>query len=164
MDWIGAQYGGLVFNNGQTGGITKASVCDWLIDPEQLSEQFTNPTLMATRVVFTARSDHPALDFVDGIAFGLIEWSGKLSNITPTFCPDVFRDAEMDWVLRQVFMAAPGNPVGTVYSVVLDEQYMSKAKRRLETGSGLLMVVSTSTDILNEGYSFSTDVRCLIKE
>jgi hypothetical protein len=166
MDWIGAQYGGFVFNQGQVGPDTIASVCDWLIDPLQLSEQFTNPTLMASRVVVQAQLQNSALDLVDGFGFGLIEWSGKLNSGQPTQskCPDVFRDSEMDWILRQVFMVAPGTSIYSNYSLVLDEQYMSKAKRRLETGSGILMVASTSSDQLADGYTFSADVRCLIKE
>jgi hypothetical protein len=121
---------------------------------------------MASRVVSAVRQVNESTDFVDGYGFGLIEWSGNLNNpFTGLFpCPDVLRDSEMDWILRQVFMFPPNQPAGSITSVILDEQYMSKAKRRIETGNGILMVASSSSDSIGDSYTFSADVRCLIKE
>jgi hypothetical protein len=160
MDWIGAQFGGSVI-----GGFLNAT-CDWLISPEEIDAQFTNPTLMASRVVTAVRQDNQSTDLIDGFGFGLIEWSGKLDPQfgQPQYCPDVFRDSEMDWILRQVFMFPVGQPAAAITSVILDEQYMSKAKRRIETGNGILMVASNSSDSPGDTNRFSADVRCLIKE
>jgi hypothetical protein len=56
-------------------------------------------------------------------------------------------------------------PVGiTALNLVLDLQFASAAKRRLETGASILMVASNSADFGSAGYRFTVDVRCLIKE
>ncbi len=160
LDWIGAQYGGLNLAALQT-------VCDWLITPAELAEAFTNPTLMASRVVANAKMvGGPESDLIGGFGFGLIEW---MQPIRPGFfgvpdCPDVFRDQDLDWILRQVFMVASEIQTGTILSLNLDEQYASKARRRLETGSGILMVASNSADVGTNLYNWSVDARCLIKE
>jgi hypothetical protein len=159
MDWIGAQYGGSSLGPNQR-------ACDWLITPKQLAEGFTNPTLMASRVVCAARSNSGEGDLIGGFGFGLIEWMEPIRagfGTPPLSCPDVFRDQDLDWILRQVFTNPFLNPA-SLFTLALDEQYSSKARRRLETGSGILMVVSNSADVGVNQYAWSADARCLIKE
>jgi hypothetical protein len=157
VDWVGAQFGGIFLAAGD-------SVCDWLVDPITLHELFTNPTLMTSRVVAAADSNTNQTDELAGFGFGLIEWMAK-DNELPAICPDVFRDSDLDWILRQVFMQPAFGPVGiTALNLVLDLQFASAAKRRLETGASILMVASNSADFGSAGYRYSVDVRCLIKE
>jgi hypothetical protein len=152
MDWIAAQYAGTVG--------ASASVCSWMILPDDLANIFTNPTLMVSRVVCAMRSISAHVNAQGGLACGLIEWS-SVNNALPLICPSVFLDADYDWILRQVFESPTNTLGGTVFTLALDEQYMSKARRRLETGNSLLMVVSNDT---NDAVTFSSDWRCLIKE
>jgi hypothetical protein len=158
MDWIGAQFGVIEL-------VPSESVCDWLITPQELSEQYTNPTLMVTRAVMAARHIGEEFDPIAGIGFGLIEWSGAFPDdqFAPSPCPHVFFDSDYDWILRQIF-PVPVGVAGERLSLALDMQYMSQAKRRLETGNGLLMVFSSASAVGFASYDATVDVRCLIKE
>jgi hypothetical protein len=77
----------------------------------------------------------------------------------PAICPDLFLDADFDWIIRQVYPIA-ATVVDAELSTVFDGEYHSQAKRRLETGSGILIVFTAE----NIDLSAQIDVRCLIKE
>jgi hypothetical protein len=130
-----------------------------------MATQFTNPTLMASRVFFQARqTSGEYTSLLGGIGIGLIEWMAADDEL-PLICPDVFVDMDLDWILRQVFPVALGTPSATMWTVAIDNQTVSQAKRRLETGASILIVVSNSSDFAGGArYNTVADVRCLIKE
>jgi hypothetical protein len=152
MDWVGAQWGGFQ---------AEGTICDWVVDPVDMADLFTDPTLMVSRCVYTFRQGATAPGIsIGAVGFGLIEWQST-ANELPIICPDVFIDSDLDWILRQVFPVPAGSPGGTIWNVVLDDQFTSAAKRRLETGASILMC-STIIDV--PSGNFSADIRCLIKE
>jgi hypothetical protein len=156
MDWIEGQFGVIELTPSE-------SVCGWLITPTEIADLFTNPTLMVTRAVAAARHIGEEFDPLAAVGFGLIEYSGPDNPGFGFECPHVFFDADFDWIIRQVF-PVPVGVAGERLFVNLDLQYMSQAKRRIETGNGLLMVFSSSNAIGFSTYDATVDVRCLIKE
>jgi outer membrane receptor protein involved in Fe transport len=152
MDWVSLQYGAQL--NGGT------SVCNWVVLPSELADIFTDPTLMASRAVFSARTSGVQFNLQGNIGYGLIEWS-SVDDALPNPCPDVFIDGDFDWIQRIVFGAPQNSDAGSLFTTILDEQYMSKAKRRLETNNSLLAVVSNDTGAF---ITTTLDLRCLIKE
>jgi hypothetical protein len=92
---------------------------------------------------------------------GIIEWMAA-QDVLPAICPDVFFDTDFDWICREVFPIPELSGINTIFeaATVMDTDHISQAKRRLETGSGLLAVYT----VKNAAITFATDVRCLIKE
>jgi len=158
VDWIGAQVNADLFILPPAIG----TVCEWVVTPSEIAEQFTNPTLMATRmkVAYDALVTLGAGTF-QFVAVGLIEWMAAADTL-PTPCPDPLLDTDFDWIIRQVFPvgAIAGTSVEISGNTDFGEDYMSAAKRRLETGSGLLLAISVESLTAN----VQVDVRCLIKE
>jgi hypothetical protein len=157
VDWIAAQsraaIGAYLVGN--------ESRCAWVITPTELATQFTNPTLMATRMksIFRQTSPGAAFNVFNLAGVGLIQWTAA-DDLLPLICPDVFLEADFDWIIRQVFPIPATSETGAEFIVDIADEYMSAAKRRLETGSGLLLVFTAE----NVSGTFQTDVRCLIKE
>ncbi len=157
VDWIAAQ-SRAVLNAYQFGNLSQ---CDWVISPLEVAAQFTNPTLMATRMkTMVNKTDGIGASFASQnlMGVGLIEWMAA-DDILPAVCPDVFLDADFDWIIRQVWPIA-GGVVEYQGEVFFDDEYKSSAKRRLETGSGILVVFTNE----NVSGAFQSDIRCLIKE
>jgi hypothetical protein len=159
MDWVGAQARAQLNNGAFTG---TSALCGWILTPEDAAKQFTNPTLMATRMK-TAVNLYTGASFVGDFCFaavGLIEWSG-LDALVPALSPDPILDTDFDWIIRHVFPVPALTGAGQYDNeVTMDTEYTSQAKRRLETSSGLLLCFAVE----GAGFTFSADVRCLIKE
>jgi hypothetical protein len=155
VDWIGAQARATL--NASGGG--SFNICDWIISPLEVAAQFTNPTLMATRMK-SAVYQYTGITFQaqTTASIGIIEWMGA-EDVLPALCPDPTLDTDYDWIIRQVF-PIPSFFAGYEGEVYLDTDHISQAKRRLETGAGLLICFSVE----NVAITFQSDVRCLIKE
>ncbi len=157
MDWKCAQFRVTL---GAT-GIT----CAWLLTPFDTSFEFTDPTLMATRAFLNIRLNGESVPAgVGGIAaMGLIAWDGTSDGNPPVgaLCPGPLRNCDYDWVARWSGPAPAGTTVGTLLGPnIFDNTHLSRARRRLPTGTGLLV----SFETIEIPVSFAADIRCLIKE
>ncbi len=160
MDWI---RGGI--DSVGTGQAAQTPLCDWLCDPAELRDEFTDPTLMVVRVA----GMHQATAATGGQAvfgFGIIAWNfatdGAGNSLVPTQCPRLFDDEcqDEDWIYRSITPYVAG--ITGFGQVDGGEASMSKARRRLGNDKGLLLVVQSATagDVFNYHYH----VRALIKE
>ena len=152
LDWVCAQFDVTAGN-----GIS----CAWLMDPLEVLETFTDPTLMATRTFLSVRNS--GTQGVDGgfAAFGIIAWDG-ISAAPPTDCPGPLSDCDFDWINRIVAPVVAGATVGFMNPNIFDNTHLSKARRRLPSQTGLLVVFEGEGLTNNQNYG--ADVRCLIKE
>ncbi len=159
MDWISGEIDSVV--TGNSGSISK---CGWLC-AGQLSDQFTDPTLMAIRVWGGITNlGSSAADHVFGM--GIIAWNFTRapdgSAFVPSECPDLINDPgvcqDEDWIYRW-FVPSPGEPAGQVVRVADSEDRMSKARRRLGNDKGLLFVVQSIGP-----YAYHFHASALIKE
>jgi hypothetical protein len=152
MDWVVAQFRSLA-----GGGVN----CQWLLDPDDTAQLFTDPTLMATRATFAIRLVSSApVNTISTVAMGVIAWDSNTGATPPIPCPDPLFDGDFDWVLRQTFPIPETTVAGLELSTVLDSEYGSQARRRLPTGTGLLVCFAS----YGVTAYMSADVRCLIKE
>jgi hypothetical protein len=129
-------------------------------------DDFESPTLIRTRVAFSARttSAGTANNF---LGFGIYVASGDEDDITvPTLLWEVIADGQSDWVYRHVAVEVAGNAAGAVIhsNGGADTTVESKAKRKIPRGAGILGVFSTDrvgagTDSL---FNATADVRVLI--
>ncbi len=162
MDWIKGE-----IDSSQAGLAYGTPVCKWLCDPEQLRHEFTDPTLMATRVMGMVRAETGAI-ISDSTVFaaGLIAWNfttdGAGASVHPSECPRLL-DIECqdeDWIWTWY---APFVNGSSPSQVIASGNHDSKARRRLGNDSGLLFVVQTfGSPPVNFHYHFHA--RCLIKE
>jgi hypothetical protein len=138
--------------------------CVYLIDPDTLAIEFTDPTLMATRAFLNIRLDGESVPAgVGGIAaIGLIAWDSSNGEAPiGDNCPGPIRDCDFDWIARWSGPAPAGTTVGTLLGPnIFDNTHLSRARRRLPTGTGLLVAFET----IEIPASFAADIRCLIKE
>jgi hypothetical protein len=136
------------------------AACDWLLGPLLLASTYTDPTLMVTRNVVSF-----LLPFTQAgaaiIGFGLIAWDGVDDN-PPAGCPGPITGCNMDWISRVVVPIPAGLAPSSFMGPVVDQAYVSKARRRLPTQTGLLLVWEGQG--LNGFVESTVDVRCLIKE
>jgi hypothetical protein len=154
MDWVCAQLDVEQFNQ-----LTSNA---WLISPAETLETFTDPTLMATRAYLAMRTTVTQVGGAGYIGIGLIAWDGTelISSADP---PGPMTDCDFDWINRWVGVAPNGAPAGTFLNPnVFDNTHLSKARRRLPSGTGLLVCFQGL--FLSGGVSAAIDVRCLIKE
>ncbi len=161
MDWISGEIdsdvAGLASGFGQ---------CGWLC-ASQLSDQFTDPTLMAVRVWGSARNEQTT-GASSVFAMGIIAWNFTRapdgSAIVPTECPDLINVPgvcqDEDWIYRWFLPSAGNEPAGTIHYINDSEDRMSKARRRLGNDKGLLFVVQSALT----NYTYHFHASALIKE
>jgi len=154
MDWEYAS----ATSAGVVGGTISAFQ---VVTSTELNAQYTDPTLMATIMLFSARltADTSTGGF---IVAGLIAWD-DINDTVPTAAerPGPITNGNLDWILRIVFASPQGAPVPAVYTQTLDTFTRSKARRRLGSSRTLLACVEATTGMT---YNYALDVRCLIKE
>lgn len=145
----------------QVGAVAAAGKASaFVVLPSELNAEYTDPTLMATRLVssvlWAAGSTYGG-----AAAWGLIAWDDI--NDTPPVgaeCPGPFTNGNLDWIMRQVHPNA-GAATGSLVQPG-DNTVVAKSRRRLGTSRGILAVLETnSAGTLSGAYA---DVRCLIKE
>jgi hypothetical protein len=155
MDW---EY--VFFRIGEFQDADKATL--YVVLPSELNKEYTDPTLMATRAIFTAKTNGLPTAGGASVSLGVIAWD-DINDTAPigAEAPGPISNGNLDWVLRQTFPIAVGTPSGTTYSLALDEMYMSKARRRLGTSRGVLAVI----EVIGVGLVSATgEIRCLVKE
>jgi len=155
LDWVGA-----------TLDVTNANAITsgWLIDPIQVLETFTDPTLMATRAFVAARTQAVQSGAGGGgyAAIGIIAWDGSTSA-APVDPPGPLSDLDFDWINRWVGPVVNHAPAGTFLNMnIFDNTHLSKARRRLPSGTGIL--VCFEGEGLASFVDYACDIRCLIKE
>ena len=152
---------------GFTEGVEGGGRCKWLIDPFDIHQDYTDPTLMALRVstVLKATVDPPNDSAL--IAVGIISWNYLAADAAPTQtpdpCPSPIHDCELDWAwLWTVPLVAGTAGVQNIYHFATGpgDDIVSKARRRLGNDRSLLMVV----DSYAVGARFHVHARALIKE
>ena len=133
--------------------------CAWLIDPIDVLETFTDPTLMATRQFSNIRSLSSTGATGTFAAIGVIAWDG-IDELPPADCPGPLSDCDFDWIVRIVSPIPASAPSANGNPNIFDNTHLSKARRRLPSQTGILVAFET------EGVtaSFAIDIRCLIKE
>ncbi len=158
MDWIKGEIDSTQVGNPSTA----LPDCKWLCDPEELRHEFTDPTLMHTKVSGMAINLTAPVDNTAVFALGLIAWNFATdaagNALTPTQCPRML-DIECqdeDWIWT--WYAPLAYPAGIVITTI--GQSDSKAMRRLGNDKGLLLVAQSIA--LN--FEYHAHVRCLIKE
>jgi hypothetical protein len=143
MDWVSGEIDSVI----QGTLSTLTPTCRWVCEEGDLVKNFTDPTLMATRVWGSTRPNGTTTAN-DVIAFGIIAWNftrdatGTL--VIPTECPDLFNDPDCqdeDWVYRYFRPSSGGEGPGDVLYLNDSDDRMSKARRRLGNDQGILMVV-----------------------
>ncbi len=166
-------------------------VCDWLIPPDEIQREYTDPTLVRLRIhvavlnptVIANKIDAVGSGFVSHVGFGVIKWQGipqprsiafaesddsalasgevGVSQL-PNPCPDPILDGELDWIWRWTAILLPGSGQGSTVNYNGDSHATeSQAMRRMGNDSGLLFVVTNFTDSQVEA---GYDARMLIKE
>ncbi len=156
MDWKCAQF---------RVALTASTVnCAWLLSPFDTSFEFTDPTLMATRSFIQMYLTGPSVPAgVGGIAaIGLIAWDGTTTGAPPASeCPGPLRNCDYDWIARWASPVPATVPSPLLLNPnVFDNTHLSRARRRLPTGTGLLVAFET----IEIPVAFAADIRCLIKE
>jgi hypothetical protein len=139
----------------------------WVIDPTEIEEKYTDPTLMATRckVYVYIPSSTPTAPLFGMFGYGIIAWDSA-SGAVPfgPAVPDPLIQGHFDWIARVIFPFPPNLTGSTLISNMarqeFGEDYISKARRRIPTGTGILAVASVDTTTVR----FGADTRVLIKE
>jgi hypothetical protein len=165
MDWIVGE-----IDSSTVGLAGTPPVCAWVCDPPQLTNDFTDPTLMALRVWGSCQPTGTTSP-TSAFAFGVIAWNYVTDPATgqavlPNPCPRLINTfpqgcQDEDWVYQWLVPSAGGEPA-TAASVryIEGSERLSKARRRLGNDKGLLMVAQGATS----SYNFHIHVRALIKE
>jgi hypothetical protein len=164
MDWVQGEI------DSQTMGAGSGQMldCAWLC-AAQLSDQFTDPTLMALRIWGSA--SNTSLTAPNSVfAVGLIAWSfiraADGSAAIPTECPDLINLSaavvcqDEDWIYWWYLPSAGNEPGGTIYYLNDGGDRISKARRRLGNNMGLLFVVQSAATF----YNYHFHAAALIKE
>jgi len=157
----------------------------WVITPDEIEREFTDPTWMRALVYLSARLQTQALPGVsventggqggaNHIGFGLIKWQGVPSpSITedaasplgsagfPNTLPDPVRDGQLDWIYRHIWPVAGFSAGTALLNGTCDLDRQSSAKRRLGNDSGVMGVWSNRT---SSSIDIAHSVRFLIKE
>ncbi len=154
MDWVFAQL------DVQQQNIFTSSA--WLIDPITTLETFTDPTLMATRAFVGMRTTGVQTNGTGFVAVGLTVWHG-FDALSPAEPPGPLDDADFDWINRWVGIVPFGTPPGAMLNPnIFDNTHLSKARRRLPSGTGLLVCFQAQN--VDNLVAIGIDLRCLIKE
>jgi hypothetical protein len=164
---------------------------DWLMTPDEVQREYTDPTLIRLRIhvavfnpaVIADFADPPGSGQLSHVGFGVIKWQGIPSPRSPGFAeaddpafgsgeqgaaalpnplPDPLTDAELDWIWRWTAILLPGSGTGSTVNYNGDSRATeSQAMRRLGNDSGLLYVVANFT---TQTIQTGYDARFLIKE
>ncbi len=139
-------------------GTAGASYAAWAIAPNDVSA-FDEYTLLRAQLLFHIHTGGTSPAGGVRAAAGLIVASGDNDVATlPTLFQDPATDADADWIIRFAHVIAPSTPQGNS-APGLDWQSNSKAKRRIATGEGLLLVVENDSTITCDMFA---EVRFLI--
>ncbi len=161
MDWISGE-----IDSDVNGPSTGTASCGWLC-AAQLSDQFTDPTLMAMRVWGAARAQGPTSPSAV-FAMGIISWSFTRapdgSALVPTECPDLINAPgvcqDEDWIYRWYLPSPGGEGSANIHYLLDNDDRLSKARRRLGNNMGLLFVVQSKV----QTYDYHFHASALIKE
>jgi hypothetical protein len=155
MDWECAQLDGDV-----TAG---SKIAGYVFLPSMARADYTDPTLMATRQ-FTSMRLNTTQTLTGFAAAGVIVWE-DINDTVPAAAdlPGPLTDCDLDWIVRVVGIAHGNMPAGSLLNPnVFDNTHLSKARRRLGSSGGLLVVFQGDADIIS--VNIGMDVRVLIKE
>lgn len=132
----------------------------WIILPSDVAI-LSSPTVLATRVATEIyRSTAIGAGAGCAFAFGIIVATGDEDAATvPTIYPDPLDDWRADWIWRNVAPHAGGSPAALYTVAGADTVIVSKAKRKIPYGSGLLIVFQTDSA---STFTVTADVRCLL--
>ena len=147
------------------GGVT-ATLCDWLIPPTYVRENYTDPTLMATRWFVNLRLGNAgATANALGVAVGIIAWDG-IDDSAPlaSECPGPITHGDLDWITRFA-IPVPSAEIGASYALVLDTTHLSEARRKLGNQTSLLISAETfGTGAAPPSATIGADVRMLLMD
>jgi hypothetical protein len=131
-----------------------------VVTSTELNAQYTDPTLMATRMISGVCFAASATQSV--VVIGLIAWD-DINDTIPQMSelPGPLTNGNLDWIIRQVAVNACGD-AGNFNVVPGDESVTSRARRRLGSSRTILCVVETGDGAVTTASV--VDVRCLIKE
>jgi len=153
MDWEFAS-----ITIGAAGGAARVGA--QVVTSTELNAQYTDPTLMASRMV-SAVSFASGAGVLPYAVIGLIAWDDINDTVPPLGeIPGPISNGNLDWIMRQVHFG--GTTVATVSTIQPgDETITSRARRRLGSSRTILAVlevgpIATTATVI--------DVRCLIKE
>jgi hypothetical protein len=161
MDWISGEIDSIT-----SSPAAEVSSCGWLC-AAQLSDQFTDPTLMALRVWGSATTINATTEQTV-MAMGIIAWNFTRhpdgSALVPSECPDLINlpgvCQDEDWIYRWYLPISGAVPVGSAFYINDANDRMSKARRRLGNDTGLLFVVQSFVS----NFKFHFHASALIKE
>jgi hypothetical protein len=148
VDWEGGQFTYVLPSN--------SFGADWVIEPNFINQNLTDPTLMASRIIASITTATTSLSFT---MIGLIAWNFTDPFNTPLELPDPLAQTDYDWIIRWgvAWTGAFGEPQYTHQGG--EGLSVSQARRRLGNDKSILLVVSTDF-----GVTCSVDARCLLKE
>jgi len=151
VDWEGAQIVASLPPNSIFGF--------WVVEPDFINQNLTDPTLMATRWQGTWVSGSASDGF---FTWGLIAWNFVDPLVVPTDLPDPISNSDYDWIARGVGAKFSGAGL-QLFSHDGDSGggAISQARRRLGNDSSILFVAATDLFV---SATFILDVRCLLKE
>ena len=115
----------------------------WILDPPS-ALNLDNPTFLSARVaVSTRHAGVPAAGEFG--AFGIIVNSGDPDLTTvPNVVPDPIDDPEADWLYRWIATWENGQAASSQFNGGADTNIITRARRKIPNGSGLLGVFSTT--------------------
>ncbi len=154
VDWEGALFGVSLGGN--------SIYADWVVEPDFINQNLTDPTLMATRIQGNAFSNAGGGGFF--YAFGIIVWNFVDPFLPPIEIPDPLVNADYDWIIRGVghsVTAGGATSFIDIHNADDGGTWSSQARRRLGNDRSILAVFATETFV---SAQFGIDVRCLLKE
>jgi hypothetical protein len=154
MDWEGAQIS-------TTGLAASQKASGYVVLPSAVRDFYTDPTLMFTHVYLQMKTEQATGSPWGAIGLGIITWS-DINDVAPLSAdaPGPINNTDLDWIWRFVQPVGPLS-ASSYYGQLLDSSTMSKAKRRLGSDHGILVVAENLT---SASLAFYMDVRVLIKE
>jgi hypothetical protein len=154
MDWECAQ--------ASISGLGNAKSGAYIVKPSDLRIFYTDPTLMVSRWFCHLSTTATQANSGGFVSVGLIKWD-DINDTAPASAdlPGPLTNCDLDWINRFVVGVPIGTPASS-YELVLDTVHISKAKRRIGSDSGILLVFE-NTDLTGTSGG-AIDVRCLIKE
>jgi len=133
----------------------------YVVLPSELNAQYTDPTLMASRLIsgYISASN---VTLAGAVAFGLIAWD-DLNDVAPVGAelPGPITNGNLDWIIRQFLGPQVPSAVNGYYVSPGDSSVSSKARRRLGSSRGILAVIETYSVAIQSALM---DCRVLVKE
>ncbi len=158
MDWVCGEI------DSETGGVSSpTAVCEWLGNPAEFKDIFTDPTAMALRVWGQTSPTVQVSNSVAVFAFGIIAWNYTIdaagNTVVPTECPNPIDQCDADWLYLYLRPSVVSDS-GAVLVGTTESDRVSRARRRLGNDRWLLLVASSKA----ANYNYHFHVRALIKE